>query len=178
MRRAPSRREARLHACARPAAGASACRNAVTGTAFRSGVTDTQHFRKGRPGCRERRIGAEKRVMRHRNRTFDGAQSIAQTKFADQSNSKQFERFARFERQPIFDPPRRRSREPIARSATRFSASRWFADGASVALVKRSVTNRARCTNQTRPQGSWFEYCCIECEITCRVHCHAAKQTV
>jgi hypothetical protein len=81
----------------------------------------------------------------------------------------------------MFDPLHRSSSrvtEPIARSAARLSAPRRSADEASVAVVKRSVTNRTRCTKRARPQGRWFEYCCIECVITGRVHCHAAKQTV
>lgn len=159
-----------------PLMGATRCGRVIPAARYRYATFPTCQ-----PGRRRRCPTATKSRVRDRNRTRDDAAFIAQTKFADRSDSMRFEGCVTFDRPPMHGTHRCSPNDasgPIARAAARLSASRPPADGASVAVVKRSLTNRAGPAIRTIPEGGWFEYCCIERRDTHRVRHRVAVRNV
>jgi len=81
---------------------------------------------------------------------------IAQTKFAYRIDSMRFERPVPFGRQSTLEPRRHSSNDatgPLARTVDRLSAPWTSTDVTFVAVVKRSVANRACRANWNRTQG-------------------------
>jgi hypothetical protein len=77
-------------------------------------------------------------------------------KFVERSPSTRFENRVAGQRPPTHGTRRHSSNHaagPVARTVERLSASLRAADTAPVAVVKRSVTNRARSANRIRPRG-------------------------
>ncbi|WP_175921591.1 hypothetical protein [Burkholderia latens] len=95
-------------------------------------------------------------MTNHWNRPIGGAPFIAHTEFVERSDSTRFENCVHDDR-----PSTRNMRghssnhagEAIPRCVERFPVSPRAADTVPVAVVKRSVTNRARRSKRTRQQG-------------------------